>query len=608
MERRLAAIFCVDAVGFSRSMGLDEAGTLAALEIDLRDIIAPAIAAHSGRIVKTTGDGAMAEFSSAVAAVVSALDIQHALRARPVEAGRPCLDYRIGIHMGEIILAVDDLHGNDVNIAVRIQGTAEPGGISVSEPVYRAVRSKIDVDWTELGAQPLKNIVEPISLFHVAPAGAARAGGASGGGWAGAYAIPRTSRWPLAGQGSAITDAPSIAVLPFDQIGAASEHGEPWAGIASDIATDLAKYRRLLVVASHSAAASKALSIPTKAIGEILGVRYLVQGTVRAVGRRVRLNVQLLEARTRSELWAERYDRSVEALFDVQDDIVRTIVACLDSTIDLSERSRVRRAPTESLAAYGHYVRGRDLWFGFSAEANRAARAMFEAAIQVDPGFARAHGYRSFTLVQDFRQGWNGATRETLELALEVAERAVKLGPHDFDNHWSLAVARLYRRAFDEAMVAYERALALNPGDANLLAENAEALVLTGRPTAAVSQLERAIRLNPLHPDWYLYDLGWALCEAGCHDQAVSVLGSVVAPPMVVLEDLTVAQIRLGLVAEAQATAGRILAMSPEYTVERSRNYPFKDAARTEAFIADLRRAGLPGRSNHKSDRSVAAW
>ncbi|MEX2648075.1 MAG: tetratricopeptide repeat protein [Alphaproteobacteria bacterium] len=595
MERRLAAILCADAVGFSRSMGLDEAGTLAALESDIRDILAPAIAAHQGRIVKTTGDGVLAEFTSAVSAVAGALDARRALGERPVRPDRPCLDYRIGIHVGEILLAADDLHGHDVNVAVRIQETAEPGGIYVSEPVFRTVRGKLDADWTDLGEHSLKNIAESVRLFSVTVTTASTA-------IAGDGPRPpqpptrsaRPSRWPLGGRPAPVTGVPSIAVLPFDRLAIEGELAHLWSGIASDITTDLGKFRKLFVVASHSAAASKALAVPSETIGAMLGVRYLIQGNVRAIGRRARINVQLVEASTGNELWAERYDRSVEELFDVQDDIVRTVVASLDSTLDISERARIRRVPTENLAAYDYYVRGRDLWFGFTAEANRAARDMFEAALRLDPGFARAHGYVSFTLVQDFRQGWNGATAATLDVAGDVATRAVRLGPHDYDNHWSLAVARLYRREFDEAMTAYDRALNLNPGAADLLAENAEALVLTGRPDQAVVQLERAIRLNPLYPDWYLYDLGWAYCEAGRHEQALGVLSSVVTPPVVVLEDLAATQVRLGLMAEARATAERILAVDASYSVERARNWPFKDPARPEAFIADLLRAGLP--------------
>jgi adenylate cyclase len=590
--RRLAALLVADAVGYSGRMHEDETATHHLVMADLATLLAPSVREHGGRVVKTTGDGLLAEFSSVVDCVQCAVQIQEAVASRRSagpEEGR--LLYRIGINLGDIIVEPDDIYGDGVNVAMRLQGLAEPGGILLSGDAYRHVKGKLSAGFEDLGEQTVKGITDPVRAYRVLLSGLVSAGK-----WATAVA-PRSL-------GSSM---PSIIVLPFDNLSGDVSQGYFSDGITNDIITDLSKYSELFVIASHTAFAYKGKHVKVQDIGRDLGVRYLVEGSVQRAGDRVRINAQLIESSSGRHLWAERYDRPMQDVFRLQDEIVQTIVGTLVGQVSRSERQRALRSPTDSptdsLEAYDIYLRARAAWHDWTKESNERARQLFAKAIELDPTFAHAYGYLSYALIQAMLVGWE-QTPDLLQQACELAQKAVALGPSDSDNYWSMAVAYLYSREFEKGMAAFDRAVELNPNNPNLLVDMAEALVYIGRADEAVVQIERAMRLNPIHPDFYLWTFGIALYHAGRYAEALASLAKISDPANAVRRHLAATYVRLGRMAEARRVAAELLLDDPSYAVDRERAWPYRDVAVLEAFMADLRSAGLPARPAEQDEKT----
>jgi len=472
LQRRLAAILSADVVGYSRLMGIDEAGTLARLKALRRDVIDPNIASHSGRIVKLMGDGVLVEFGSAVDAVTCAIEIQkHVPEHDAAGAGADSIRFRVGINVGDIIIDGDDILGDGVNIAARIEGVAAPGGISLSEDAWRQVQGKVAAKFVDDGEHSLKNIAGPVRVYRVELGGEGTA--------------------QPAAPAPVLPDKPSIAVLPFVNMSGDPEQEFFADGIAEDIITALSRYPSLFVIARNSSFSYKGRAVDVKQIGRELGVRYVLEGSLRKSGNRIRVTAQLVEAETGNHVWAERYDRDLADIFAVQDEITQATTIAIAPAIADAEQQRVMRKPPASLNAWGAYQRG--LWHlsKASAEDNALAEKFFQRATELDPMFVG--GYIGLAAVLSRAEG-----TQSKEEAL--ARRAVALDGGNAEAHSRLALALVARGDHQGARAQAERALAICPNLAAAYGALGVALAYSGQPTKGLAALETCIRLDPRDP------------------------------------------------------------------------------------------------------------
>jgi adenylate cyclase len=569
--RRLAAVLVADAVGYSGLMEVAETETHKQYKIDLTMLFMPTVREYRGRIVRTTGDGLLAEFASIVDCVQCAIDLQEDWSRRPTRH----LSYRIGINVGDIIVDTDDIYGDGVIIATHLQGLAEPGGIVLSADAYRQVMGKLDASFEDMGERPTKNVTETIRAFRVV-----RKDSGTG---------PGATRMTT----TLATIIPSIVVLPFETLGRDPDYDYFSDGITNEITTSLSKFSELFVIASQTAFAYRAKPIKIPQIGRELGVRYVVGGSVQRTDQRIRINVQLIEAASGRHLWAERYDRSAQEIFHVQEEIAQTIVGTLITRLDMSEHRRVMHKQPNDLETYDVYLRGRAAWREWNRESNRRAQEYFRRTIDLDPGFAPAYAFLSYAVIQARLSGWDSSP-EKLQYARDLAVKAITIEPDNFENHWSLAMAYLYGREFDLALATFERAASMNSNSAGLLIDMADALVFDGRAKEAIACVERAIKLNPIFPDSYSWTLGIALYHSGEFEKALSALNRIVTPPSLVRRHHAATLVRLGQIEAARRMAAEFLVQEPGYTLEREKLWPYRDASVLEAFMDDLRAAGLP--------------
>jgi adenylate cyclase len=577
--RRLAAVLVADAVGYSGLMRVAEDATHELYKADIVMLFVPAITRFRGRIVKTTGDGLLAEFSSIVDCVRCAVDLQKLAcerRGKPSEINH--LTYRIGINVGDIIAEGDDIYGDGVNIAARLQTLAEPGGIALSAEAYKHVSGKLDASFEDLGDQEIKSIKEPLRVFRI--------------NFDNQTAAVQKN---VANSRAKSVVAPSILVLPFGVAGRSTKTDYFSDGITSDIITGLSKFSELLVIASHTAFSlrGKPLSVPE--LGQQLGVRYLVEGTVQRTKEKIRISVQLVETASCRQLWAERYERPAPEIFKLQDEIVETIVGTLIARLDRSENRRILHKEPNDLETYDLYLKGRAAWREWTRQSNLLAQQHFRSTIELDPNFAPAYGHLSYTIVQAWLSGWDSSS-EQLQHARELARKAVALEPENFENHWCLAFAQLFSREFDLAMATFDNALRMNPHSTGLLIDMADALVFVGRPEEAIAYLERAMRMNPISSDSLLWTLGIALYHAGQLQQSRAALEKIVNAPNLARRHLAAVYVRLGDIEKAKKIAEEFLLEDSEYTLEREKLWPYRNPAMLEAFVNDLHMAGLPGK------------
>ena len=458
VERRLAAIVSTDVVGYSRLMGADEVGTLARLKAYRRDLIDPRIDQHRGRIVKTTGDGLLIEFPSVIDAVQCALEVQQLIAERNVALSETeQMRFRIGINLGDVIIEPDDIYGDGINVAARLQTISEPGGVCISSPVFDQVKNKMSLDYVDLGDQELKNIAEPVRAYRL------RVG-------AGAEPEPapkEAQAGPPADAAMELPDKPSIAVLPFDNMSGDPEQEYFSDGITEDIITDLSKVSGLFVIARNSTFTYKGKAMNLTEVARELGVRYVLEGSVRKAGDRVRVTAQLIDGATGGHRWAERYDRKVEDIFSVQDELTEQIVQALEVNLTERERERIAHKDTDNLEAYDFLLRGKDLYLQFTREANDQARQMFEQAITLDPNFAPAYAELARVFIQARNHGWSESLVESLKRARECGEKAVALDDQLPQAHNVLGFADMWQKRHEQARAHVDRALALDPNFAD---------------------------------------------------------------------------------------------------------------------------------------------
>jgi adenylate cyclase len=483
VQRRLAAIMAADVAGYSRLMGADEEGTLAALKQLRRDLADPKIKEHRGRIVKTTGDGLLVEFASVVDAVRCAVEVQREMAAG--NAGVPedrRIQFRIGINLGDIIKDGRDIYGDGVNVAARLEALAEPGGICVNRVVRDQVRDKLDFAFEDAGEQRVKNIARPLRVYHVRPG--------QGAGESMSAAQPQL----------ALPDKPSVAVLPFTNMSGDPEQEFVSDGIAEDVITALSHYPSLFVIARNSTFTYKGQAVDVKQVGRELGVRYVLEGSVRKAGNRIRVTAQLIEAGTGNHVWAERYDRDLADIFAVQDEITHALTTALAPAIADAELRRAIRKPPESLDAWAAYQRG--LWHLSKAnpDEDTIAQNFFRQAIDLDPTFAPGYSALALAQLQAAAVYQKLSLAEAQSSAETLARRAVSLDGADAEARSGLGWALQARGELDGALVEIERALAMSPNLAVAHWQRGATLIFSGRPKEGLDALETCIRLDPRDP------------------------------------------------------------------------------------------------------------
>jgi adenylate cyclase len=502
VERKLTAILAADVAGYSRLMGTDEAGTARALR-EHRAALDPTVARHGGRIVKTTGDGVLLEFPSIVAAVECALVFQKLMVARNVDVPSDRqMWFRIGINLGDVLIDGQDILGDGVNIAARLESIAEPGGVCISDDAYRQIQGKVSAQFVDDGEQQLKNISRPVRVYRVLPQG-----------------VPDKIRPPLV-----VPDKPSIAILPFDNMSEVSEDIYFADGIAEDIITELSHYPDLFIVARNSSFTYRGKAVRVGDVARELGVRYVLEGSVRRAGNRVRINAQLIDATNGNHLWAQRYDRSLEDLFSVQDEVTQSIVAVLPERVQSAAFETASRKTSSSLDAYDHLLRGKYCHHLETAEANGEAESHFDRSINLDPRFASAYAWKACTLGQAWANEFRPRTPELFQGMIQLVERAASLDENDTECHRIMCRIALIQAKYANSEYHLERALALNPNDPRLVVQRGINLTFIGDPEAAIPWIEKAMRLDPFSAYRYYLDLVRALFMARRPAEAVVVL------------------------------------------------------------------------------------
>jgi adenylate cyclase len=580
VERRLAAILAADVVGYSRLMGADERGTLERLKRHRREVIEPKLVEHRGRLIKLMGDGALVEFASVVDAVQCAAEIQQAMaESNRGLAEADSIAFRIGINLGDVIVEGDDIYGDGVNVAARLESLAEPGGVCISAKVHDEVRDRLELGFKDLGEQEVKNIARPVRVYKVV--------------------LSPVAGPPVASaQAPSLPDKPSIVVLAFQNMSGDPEQEYFADGIAEDVITDLSKVSGLFVIARNSAFTYKGKAVDLKQVSRELGVRHVLEGSVRKAGNRVRITAQLIDGGSGGHVWAERYDRELTDIFEVQDEVTREIVAALKVRLTPEERRRVESRGTNSIAAYDRFLAGRQLFWQVSRETIAQAQGLFEEAIQLDPAFCLAHAYLAFTHSVQYVNRWSADPEESLKLAQKVVDRALTLDATEAEAHYVQGIIHLWhQKNVDQAIADAERAIALDPGFARGYGSLGAALHYAGRSEEALEHLATMARLDPHHPAQYQHFLAQSLFALGRFEDAVRASKARLArqPHSDVSRVLLAACYgQLGRAEEARAEWQEALRINPDYSIEHRRQIlPYKNPADFERVVEGLRKAGI---------------
>lgn len=583
LRQRLAAILAADVAGYSRLMAADERATVAALDA-ARSVFRMQIESEQGRVIDMAGDSVLAVFQTAIGAVSAALAVQRELdassNAMPEDQR---MRFRIGVHLGDVIEKADGtVYGDGVNIAARLEGLAEPGGITVSESIRTAVRGKVDASFDDQGEQKVKNIPEPIRAYRVKVAGD----------------IASKPRSAVGGIGRSLPDQPSIAVLPFTNMSGDPEQEYFSDGITEDIITDLSKLSGLLVIARNSTFTYKGRAVDVRQVGRELEVSHVLEGSVRRAGSRVRITSQLLDSATGHHAWAERYDRNLEDIFAVQDEITSQIVAALDVRLLHGEQAAVWRQSLRRPEALDAYYRGLDYLNRMTREANVQAVHYFAQVIRLEPDSPLGYLGTAWTHLSASRYGWSDSAAQSMDRAAKLARKALDLDELCADAHALLGYYHLLAQAHDQAIAAGERSVALNPNHADNAANLACSYVVSGRPADAIALIQRAIRLSPIYPTWYLNILGFGHYQLGQYDQAEKVL------ELALQREPAYADCRLilagahharGHVDEARREAQEVMRHSPDFQLRdfEAKLAIVKDRAMLSRFLDMLRGLGL---------------
>jgi adenylate cyclase len=555
MDRRLTTILAADLVGYSRLMAADEEGVIARLRLVRAEVVDPALAEAGGRIVKTMGDGLLVEFTSPVAAVRAALVVQRAMAARETGPGDQQLKFRVGVNLGDIVIDGDDILGDGVNVAARLETLAPPGGLCISRAVHDQVRGKLDAVLTPLGPQPMKNLPEPVEVWRVEVEGAEARPAVSAG------------------------TRPSIAVLPFDNMSRDADQDFLADGIVEDVITELSRFRDLTVIARNSSFSFRGQATDVRRIAEALGVRYVVEGSVRRAGGRLRLTAQLIDAADGSHVWAGRWDRTMADLFDLQDELTQAIVTAVAPEISAHERTLARRKPTESLTAWELAQRAHAEYYRYTAETVQATIALATRAIEADPELVLAHTLLARARVSEAMAGWSADPEGSLRAARAAAERAVEIDSRNDAAFSALGFALAFSGRFREAIEMLERAKALNPNNPITLLHLA---VTRFNPSVrdaarALDEGREALRLSPTDPFAWTFHLvtGLALLLMSDLDAALESLDTARGYPNVDWKPALVAALAAVVGGQPERARERVteaLALRPELTLALARH------------------------------------
>ncbi len=580
MERRLAAILAADVVGYTRLIRADEEGTLAALQALRADLIYPKIAEHHGRIVKLMGDGMLVEFASVVDAVHAAVETQKALTDHNADApADKRMELRIGINLGDVVIDGDDIQGDGVNVAARLESMAEPGGIYVSGMVYEGVRDRIDAPFEDLGEREVKNIDRPVRVWRwVAESAAA--------------VVFRQADEPLA-----LPDKPSIAVLPFTNMSGDPDQEYFADGLTEDIITTLSKLEGLRVIARNSSFVYKGRAVDIREAAKQLGVRYVLEGSVRMSGARLRVTAQLIDADDGSHVWAERYDRSIDDIFAVQDEITLILATELQVKLTEGEQARLHYTTTSNVEAWTHWVQGL-FCFRQAVTKENCGQALrhWEKALALDPSSAALNAMIGFMHYADARFGWWDDRAIAVKKGRTYADRALELDPENPDACTTAGLILLFQDRWDEAADYARRAVRLAPNSADAATLACFVLAMSGFPEEGVAEGERALTLSPTHPGYYLGHLGNAYRLAGRVSEAIAAFEAYDArSPGFGLVDLVIIHQQNDRPDEARQAAESLLAARRDFGIASWTNTQFRrDPAQLDADAAALRAAGLP--------------
>jgi adenylate cyclase len=581
--RRLAAILAADIAGYSRLMGADEEGTLERLKAHRRELIDPKIAEHRGRIVKTTGDGMLLEFASVVDAVRCAVEVQEAMIDREKDvAVEQRIQFRVGINLGDVIVDGDDIHGDGVNVAARLEAIAEPGTVCVSAAAWEQVRGKVSFAAKDLGEHHLKNIERPQRVFRIGTGFPA--------------AVEAISK-PLA-----LPDKPSIAVLPFQNMSGDPEQEYFADGMVEDMISGLSRIGWLFVIARNSSFTYKGKTVDVKQVGRELGVRYVLEGSVRKAGSRVRITGQLVDATTGGHIWADRFDGTLEDVFDLQDRVTASVVGAIEPRLQRAEIERAGRKPTESLDAYDYFLRATANVHLYTKDSILEARAFYRRATELDPNYASPYGMAARCIQVSRPNSWLTDPDREIADGVRLARRALAVGKDDSTALWSsgLSLARLAGE-LETGAAHIERALALNPNSATAWWASGWGRIYLGETANAIERFERAMRLSPLDPLAYFayFGMGLAHLLTGHSDEAVSWARKASQGQPDWSPALRVVAIAYALsdrVVEAREAMDRLREIDPGLRLSNLARVapPFRRPEDLARYTEGLRKAGLP--------------
>ncbi len=584
VQRRLAAILAADVVGYSRLMEADEEGTRARLNSVHTELIVPRIVADDGRIVKTSGDGILVEFGSAVDAVRNALDIQAAMRRRNVDVAKESrIEFRVGINLGDIIVEGDDIHGEGVNIAARLEGICEPGEVYISGTVHDQVEGKLAAEFDDLGQQSVKNIVKPVRVYRVKEAVAESA-------------RPGT---PIELQTS--PEKPAVAVLPFVNMSGDPEQEYFADGIAEDIITALSRLHWLIVVARTSSFEFKGQNLDVREIARRLDVRYVLEGSVRKAGQRVRITGQLIDASSGAHLWAERFDGEFADIFDLQDKITQNVVGAIEPRLLAAEIERSKRERPNNLDAYDLYLRALPHFYSSTREGSDKALELLDKALELDPIFASANALAAWCYFNRVTHAWSASPKDEAEKGIKLARAALEADTDDptalANAGWTLAVLA---HDLDAGTAAIDRAVELSPNNANVLNMSGWIMTFVGDQEAALSRCKSALRLSPSDPLAYRFLTGAAVASLlmGQFEDAAA-LGEHARRRYArwgpIFRTLAAAYAQLGRQNKATEALSRLMELEPSVTISHYRDrLPYQDTEQAERLWDGLRKAGLP--------------
>ncbi|MCH8888066.1 MAG: adenylate/guanylate cyclase domain-containing protein [SAR324 cluster bacterium] len=582
-KRKLAAILAADVVGYSRLMGLDDEGTLRDLT-ECRDLFSSQAGQYRGRIVNTHGDAVLAEFAAVVDAVNCAVAVQKALAERGAKQPEDRrMRFRIGVNLGDVLEEGGDIFGDGVNIAARLESLAKPGGICISGSVYEQVATRLPFSFEDLGAQTVKNIARPVRVYRVLLEGADEPG--------------ERDKSQGGSESPPLVEKPSIAVLAFDNMSGDPEQDYFSDGISEDIITDLSKLSGLLVIARTSSFSYKGQKVDLRQMGEDLGVRFILEGSVRKAGNRVRITAQLIEAETGQHLWADRFDRGIEDIFAVQDEITEEIVTALNVTLVSGEQARIWRKSLRNPKARELFYQGRDVLNKMTREAVSQAIGRFEQVIALAPDSPFGHAWLGLAHWVLVFRNWSENPGETLQTVIAHTKTALELDAENAEAHAIMGCALLLLRNFDEALQHAEHAVRLAPNSADVLQNSALICMMYGNFDQSIDLCRRALRLSPTTQSLLLNILGVSYREAGRFEDGIAILRRALA-----LEpEYTPARFALltvycaaGRVEEARNTAREIAEIDPAFSLaEYTKRLPFRDAAVNERLMEQLKAAGV---------------